>query len=169
MQKLILNYGIIAGVIVSAMLLVMFTGIEIDLFYGQLLGYSSMIIAFSTIFFAIRSHRDKNLDGEITFGKAFLMGLGVTLVASALYVIAWMIISNTIGKDFMANYYQQTVEQLKSSDLSETEIATKIKEMDTYVELYKNPIMKIGITFLEIFPVGLIISIIAALILRKET
>ncbi len=168
MKKLILTYGLIAGLIVAAMLLFAFSGSALDTKLGELLGYTSMILAFSTIFFATKSHRDKHLGGTISFGQAFKIGLGITMVASVIYILAWMIISNTIAKDFMAVYYQQTVEQLQASDLSEAQVKAKIEEMDYYRELYKNPIVKIGITFLEIFPVGLIVSLISAFILRKK-
>lgn len=79
-----------------------------------------------------------------------------------------MVISNTIAEDFMSEYYQQSMEKLKASDLSEAEIDAKIAQMDQFQELYKNPIVKIGITFLEIFPVGFVVSLISALILKRK-
>lgn len=168
MKKLILTYGAIAGVIVSAMLLINFSGSSMNFENAELFGYSSMIIAFSTIFFAIKSHRDKTQDGAISFAKALKIGLGITLVASAIYILAWLVISETVAKDFMTEYYQYTMEQMKSSGLTETEVEEKVAEMEYFKELYKNPIVKIGITFLEIFPIGFIVSLISALILRKK-
>lgn len=168
MKKLILTYGIIAGAIVSTMMLITFSGSAMDFDYGELIGYTTMIIAFSTIFFAIKSRRDKYLDGTIRFGSAFKIGLGITLVATFIYVLSWMIISNTIAKDFMSDYYQQSVDKLKASNLTETQISEKITEMKHFQELYKNPIVKIGMTFLEIFPVGFIVSLISALILKRK-
>lgn len=167
MKKLIVKNGLIAGVITSGMVVLMFSGTEIDFKYGELFGYSSMIIAFSTIFFAVRSYRDKQDDRSISFGKALQIGLGITLVASALYVISWMILSNTIAKDFMSEYFQHSIEQLRASDLSEIEINKKIAEMEDFKELYKNPLVKIGMTFLEIFPVGLVISLLSAFVLKR--
>ncbi len=167
-KKIVLTYGLIAGLIVAAMMAFSFSGSNVDFTNGELIGYATMIIAFSTIFIAIKSHRDKNLDGYINFQKAFKIGLGITLVATLIYVVSWMIISNTIAKDFMTEYYQHSVEKLKASDLSEAQIEAKIAEMDRLTELYKNPIVKIGMTFLEIFPVGFIISLISALILKRK-
>ena len=109
MKKPILVYGLIAGIIVSAMLLLTFSGSTVDFQYGELIGYASMIIAFSTIFIAVRSYRENELGGIITFGQAFKVGISVTMVASIIYVIAWMIISNTVATDFMAEYYQYSV------------------------------------------------------------
>ena len=168
MKKLALTYGIIAGCLVSVMMLFTVSGASIDLKYGELIGYATMILAFSTIFFAIKTHRDKYLEGVIPFRKAFKIGLAITLVATLIYVISWMIISETIAKDFMANYYQQSIEKLKASGLSAVELEEKIADMDHFIELYKNPLVKIGMTFLEIFPVGLIVSLISALILKRK-
>ena len=169
MKRIIITYGIIVGTIVAIMLAIAFSGSSVDYGSGDLLGYAVMIIAFSTIFVAVKTYRDKQLGGTINFGTAFKLGLGITLVASAIYVMAWMIISETIAQDFMAGYYQHSVEQLKASGVSGAELDERIAEMERFQELYKNPLVKIGITFMEIFPVGLVVSLISALILKRKT
>ncbi|NJO90740.1 MAG: DUF4199 domain-containing protein [Chloroflexia bacterium] len=168
MKKIVLIFGIIAGMIVSAMLFISMATQSVDFENGELLGYATMIIALSTIFFGIKTYRDKHLDGSIKFGKAFLMGLYITLIASAMYTVSWMIILNTSAENFMEDYYQHSVEQLKQSGQTQAEIDLQIQQMEEFKELYKNPIVHIGVTFLEIFPVGLLISIISAAILRKR-
>ena len=168
MKKILLTYGIIAGLIVSVMMVLTF-GIDIGLEGSELLGYTTMVVAFSTIFIAIRSYRNNYLDGSISFGRGFLLGLYITLIASALYVISWMILSETVAKDYMDNYFNEAVEQIRqSSDLTQTEMDAKISEMDKFREMYKNPVVKIGMTFMEIFPVGLLITLISAAILRRK-
>lgn len=169
MKKLILIYGLIAGLVIVGMLILTFTGTAINMENGELLGYSTMIIAFSTIFFGIKSYRDKYQNGQINFGKAFLVGLGIAGVASVIYVASWMIMSETIAKDFMVEYYQHTVESIQNSGESQEEINSQIAEMDHFMELYKNPIVKIGMTAMEIFPVGFLIALISAFILKRKT
>ncbi|MCB0822900.1 MAG: DUF4199 domain-containing protein [Bacteroidales bacterium] len=168
MKKILLTYGIIAGLIVSVMMVLTF-GIDIGLKGSELLGYTTMVVAFSTIFIAIRTYRNNYLGGSISFGKGFLLGLYITLIASALYVISWMILSETVAKDYMDNYFNEAVEQIRqSSDLTQAEMDAKISEMDKFREMYKNPVVKIGMTFMEIFPVGLLITLISAAILRRK-
>ena len=170
MKKTVLTYSPIAGVII-VLLMALFIGLmskEQDFQMGEILGYASMIVALSTIFVGIRKYRDDELGGMITFGKAFQVGLLITLVASAIYVAAWMFYSAGGGADeMMTAFLDQTVEKMKASGATEAEISAKVTEMEQFQEMYKNPIVKIGITFLEIFPVGLIISLIAAALLRK--
>ncbi len=169
MKKIIIRYGLIAGLIVSALMLITLGGgMDINMKYGQLIGYSTMILAFATIFVAIKKKRDEQFNGKIAFAKAFKIGLGITLIASLCYVITWMIMSETIAKDFMAQYYQQAVENINNSGLSPEEVEQKMQQMDKMQEMYKNPVFKFGITFLEIFPVGLLVSLIAAFILKKK-
>ncbi len=171
MKKTVLTYGPIAGVII-VLLMSLFIGImgkEQDYQMGEILGYASMIVALSTIFVGIRKYRDEELGGIITFGKAFQVGLLITLVASAIYVTAWMFYSAGGGADeMMTAYLDQMVEKMQANGATQAEIDAKVNEMEQFQEMYKNPIVKIGITFLEIFPVGLIISLIAAALLRKK-
>ena len=168
MNKFILPYGLIAGLVIVLMLVLTFTVFPIDLKNGEFLGYATMIIAFSTIFIAVKSYRDKHLDGSIDFLKALRIGLAITLVATVIYVVAWMIMSETIAQDFMTVYFQQSIENLKASDLSQVEIDQKIVEMEEFKEMYKNPIVKMGMTAMEIFPVGFLISLISAFILKRK-
>ncbi len=168
MKKIVLTLGIIAGIIVSAMLFISFIGGTIDFESGKVVGYLTMIIALSTIFFGIKAYRDKHLNGAIKFGKAFKMGLYISLIASTMYVISWFVIINTSGKNFINDYHKYSVEQLKKTDLSEEEIELKIQEMKDFQELYKNPVVMAGVTYLEILPVGLIITLLSASILRRK-
>ena len=93
MKKIVIVNGIVAGLIVAAMFL-----ITMELYHnqgnydgGMLIGYASMLLAFSLIFVAIIRFRDKYNNGIISFGKAFRIGLYITLIASTIYVVAWLI------------------------------------------------------------------------------
>ena len=170
MKNIIWKYGLLSGGIVVVLMYGSFLiqGDNFDFSKGELFGYATMIISLSMIFFGVRSYRDKKLEGAITFGKAFQVGLYIALIAAAIYVIAWMIYSQFAGSDFMDQYYQYSLEQLQNSGASPEEINEEIAKMDKFREMYKNPFVKMGMTFMEIFPVGLIVSLISALVLRKK-
>lgn len=175
MQRHALIYGGIAGAIlmvfffISQSFLMKADG-SFDMKTGEVVGYLSMIVSLSMIFFGIRSYRDNHLEGTITFGKAFQVGLLITLVASAIYVVGWIIYYNTSEtmRNFPELYLQHMLEELKESGKSAAEIAEKEAELRRNMDLYKNPVIMIAITFLEIFPVGLVINGISALLLRKK-
>lgn len=170
MRRYALIFGTIAGVVLVLMMFLTmpFLGEDIDYDTAEWLGYISMIVALSAIFIGIKSYRDKESAGLISFGKAFKVGLFITLVASVFYVAGWILYINTAGTNFMDSYYQHSVEKIKTSNDPETEIQAKIADMEKWRELYKNPLIQIGLTFIEIFPVGLLITIISATILKKK-
>lgn len=173
MTRTALTYGFIAGILntvlmLAAMPLYMKDG-QMNFQLGELLGYASMIVALSMIFFGVRHYRERQPGGRLSFGKAFQVGLLITLVASAIYVIGWMIYSSLgPGQDFMEQYYQYSVEQIRASEASPEEIDQKIAEMEQFKAMYRRPLVQIGVTFLEIFPVGLIISLVSAALLKRK-
>lgn len=170
MTKIILKFGITAGLIISV-LMVASLSFHDSLGMGtlEILGYISMLIAFSTVFIGIKAYRDKHLGGAISFGKGFKVGILITLIASLLYVLMWIIYSNTVATDFMDNYQQYYIEELKDQGLSEQELNAQIAEMDEAMEMYKHPVFQLVITFLEIFPVGLLVTLISSFVLMRKT
>ncbi len=168
MKKIVLTYGIIGGVIVSAMMWLTLGSGEHDFDNGMWIGYTTMVIALSTIFFAVKAYRDKHLGGSITFGKAFLMGLYITLIASTMYVASWLVLSATTEQDFMQAYYEHEKAQMESSGLPAGKVEAKLQEMREFQEMYKNPVVKVGFTYMEILPVGLLVSVLCAAILKRR-
>jgi len=170
MPRYVLIFGSIAGLIMVLMmyLTIPFFDESTDYDAAEWLGYITMIIALSAIFVGIKSYRDKELAGHISFGRAFKTGLLMALVASAFYVAGWMVYVSTAGENFMDSYYEYHVQKVRNSDASETEIQAELAEMEKMRELYKNPLVKIGVSFLEIFPVGLLIALISAAVLKKK-
>jgi Protein of unknown function (DUF4199) len=171
MQKIVLTFGIVSGIILIAVMLITMPFMDQIMEYGtgELLGYISMIAALSTIFIGIKNYRDKELHGAISFAKAFQVGLLITLVASVFYVAGWVTYMNTSDSNFTENYTQKMKENLQKSGEPQEVIDAKIAELENFSEMYKNPVVQIGFTFLEIFPVGLLISLIAAALLKKKT
>lgn len=173
MKKIIFTMGLIAGFILVIML-----GLSLNYMEGhmtervmrnsELIGYVTMIVALSLIFIGIKSYRDEHLGGSISFGKAFKLGILITLVASFIYVLGWMFLSEVMAPDFMERHSEFTLNSMKEKGASDEEILKIREKMESYTELYKNPLMKAGITFMEVFPIGLLISLISGLILKRN-
>ena len=172
MQKNILVYGLISGVIVSSVMLISMNYYShcegnVDLTTSMLIGYTSMLIAFSMVFVGIRNYRDKFNNGIISFGKAFKIGISIVLIASTLYVISWLICYFFFMPDFMDKYGDLEIENMKTAGASIAEINEKKKEMADFSKMYKNPFFNAMITYAEILPVGLIVTLISSLILKR--
>jgi len=171
MRKIVLIYGLIAGAVVSGMLVIsqplLRQGI-INYENGMIVGYTSMVIALSVIFFAVKTFRDQYGDGKISFGTAFKIGMLITLVASILYASTWEVYYNTAGRDFMEQFNAYHLEKMRKQGASETEMTTAKQKMDAFSETYKNPFIRFGLTMLEISPVGVVISLLCAALLRRK-
>ncbi|MBN8577472.1 MAG: DUF4199 domain-containing protein [Cytophagales bacterium] len=171
MKKIIIIYGLISGTIVGGLMLgtmAYYQSHEWNLENGHLLGYTTMVIALSVVFVAIKSVRDKHLGGAITFWKGCQIGLLITLIASVMYALSWEVSYRNIGDEFVEKMKSSYVEDLKAEGLTEAEFQTKKAEMEAIWESYQNPIVRFGYTLLEIFPVGLILTLISAGLLRKK-
>lgn len=170
MKKNILIYGLISGLIISALMAVNLSMcIKSGDFEGSMwIGYASMLIAFSMIFVGIKNYRDKYNGGLISFGKAFKVGFFITLIASTIYVIVWLIEERLFFPDFIDRYTAHEIKKLQSSGISTTELASKTKDLEQAKEMYNNPILKILFTYAEILPVGLVVTLISSLILKRK-
>lgn len=163
MQRIVLVYGIIAGlVIIGSAVLSLEAGIA-----STWLGFLIMFIAFSTIFLAVKRYRDDTLGGVIRFGTAFGLGLGITLVASLIYVFVWELYLAYTDYSFMDTYTETVLEDKRAGGASAEELAQLAGEMESMKELYANPLFRLPMTFVEIFPVGLLVSLFAAARLRR--
>ena len=171
MKKNILVYGLISGLIISALMAanLAMCSKSGDFDNSMIVGYASMLIAFSMIFVGIKNYRDKYLGGTISFGKAFKIGFFITLIASTIYVLVWLLEEHFFFPDFMEKYMAYEMNKLQASGISAAEIANKTKDFERAKEMYKNPFLKILFTYSEILPVGLIVTLISSLILKRKT
>jgi len=170
MKKTILTYGLISGAFSSLMLLAFLPFIDrIGFEKGMVIGYTTIVLSFLLVFFGIRSYRDNVAGGSITFGKAFVVGILITLVSCICYVGTWEIIYFKIMPDFAEKFTKYAVEQVVASGASTDVINAKLQEMKEFTAMYNNPLFNAGITFLEPFPIGLIMTVISAAILRRKT
>ena len=170
MKRNALVFGLISGLILAVIMV-----ISISVCYGSgnfdgsmVIGYASMILAFSLIFVGIKNYRDKYNGGFITFGKAFKVGAAIAFVASTVYVLVWLVDYYVFVPDFMDRYVEYLVRQAKSEGLTAAQLQTRMKDMENMREMYRNPFFVVLITYLEVLPLGLIISVLASLILRKR-
>ena len=86
-------------------------------------GYASMLLSFFFIYIAVKSYRDKQLGGTISFGKAFVTGLWVAVIASLCYTITWVIFYKGFYPGFMDDMTGRELAKLQQSGKSATEIA----------------------------------------------
>jgi len=118
-------------------------------------------------FFGIKNYRDQVAGGTLIFGKGFQVGLVIAIISCVCYVLAWMVVYETMMPDFLEKYSEHILTKMRASGATEAAIEQKVKEMQEFAEMYKNPLVRFAFTFLEPFPVGFGVSLISALVLKK--
>jgi hypothetical protein len=169
MRKIVLTFGLIAGAILSAMMLIALAfQDQIGFERGAIVGYTSMVLAFLMVFFGVRSYRDNVAGGSIGFGRAFMVGLAITAIACVCYVATWEFVYYVLAPDFLDKYVAYALEQARASGASEAQLAAQMKEMAEFKVMYQNPLFNIAITLIEPLPVGLVFTLVTAGILGRR-
>ncbi len=158
-----------AGAVLAAGMLLTIPFIEqIGFEYGALIGYSTMTAAFLAIYFGVRAYRDTTGGGHVAFGRALVVGLLITLVASACYVVTWQVVYFAIVPDFAERYGAYAVEQARLAGQSAAQIEATERDMAEFARLYRNPLYNLALTLLEPLPVGLVFSFVTAGLLGRR-
>jgi hypothetical protein len=168
-KKTIITFGLISGVISSVLMLCTTTLLDrIGFDKGYIVGYTSIVLSLLLVFFGIRSYRDNVAEGHITFGKAFVVGICITLISCVFYVATWEVLYHTVFGDFMDKYSAYMISKAQASGASAQALQAKMGEIQQMKVMYANPLYNVLFTFIEPFPVGLGITLISAAVLRKK-
>jgi hypothetical protein len=171
MKKTVLTCGLISGAISSLMMVVTIPLIDrINPDRAEIFGYTTLILSFLLIYVGVRSYRENN-GGTITFGRALAVGLLITLISCVCYVATWetLFFNFDFMHQFIDKYAVYQIEKVKASGASQEALEAQLRELRRFKELYENPLYNAAITFTEPFPVGLVISLISAAVLRKKS
>jgi hypothetical protein len=136
--------------------------------HSMMLGYAMMVASFLLVYFGIRSYRDNVLGGQISFGRAFACGILITLITTVCYVAMWEVLYFNFMPHFMDSYFAAQIQKVQSAGLDAAATAAQVAAIRHSQELYQNPLVNIAYTFIEPLPVGIIITLISAAVLRRK-
>ncbi|HEX6747888.1 MAG TPA: DUF4199 domain-containing protein [Longimicrobium sp.] len=167
MKRTVWTFGLIAGGILSAMMLLTIPFAD-QINHSEVIGYTTMVAAFLLVFFGIRSYRDNVGGGTISFGRALAVGALIVVVASVCYVATWELIYYVIAPDFMEKFQAYMIDQARASGATPAQMQAEIAKAQHFVQLYRNPLFNVAITFIEPLPVGLVLTLVSAGILSRK-
>lgn len=169
MKRVVLVFGLLAGVLMSVMMLGSITLLDGTSFeHSLVIGYTTMVLAFLFVYFGIRSYRDTVGGGTISFGRATAVGSLIALIACVCYVATWVVVYNRFMPDFPEKYAAHAMAEAKASGATAEQLAAKAQQMADFQKAYRNPLVVIGYTFLEPLPVALIMTLVSAGLLRRR-
>ncbi|MDO9223578.1 MAG: DUF4199 domain-containing protein [Caulobacter sp.] len=153
MLRTILTFGAAAGLIVALpMFASMVFGKPGSFSHSLVFGYSLMFLAFSLILVGVKRFRDQVGGGVIRFLPALGVGLGISVVASLIYVIGWEMTLAATDYAFITDYGAAMEPAARAA----------------FEAQYRDPLFRLPMTFVEIFPVGVLVSLVAASLLRDS-
>jgi hypothetical protein len=169
MKRTVLRFGLISGAVMSLLMLATLPFQDaIGFDNGALVGYTGMVVAFLMIYFGVRSYRDKEGGGAVSFGRALVVGALIAAVSSVCYVATWEVIYFGLAPDFIQKYEAYTLKKARAAGESEAAIERKRAELAEFARMYRNPLVNAAITFVEPLPVGLLIAAVSAAALRRR-
>jgi hypothetical protein len=169
MRRTILVFGLLSGAFTMAMMLLTLPLHE-RIGFGtgaEILGYTSIVLSSLFVFFGVRSYREQQADSALTFSRALTVGLAIALISSACYVATWEFIYFRLTPHFMDDYTAHMLDKAKASGASPSQIEETARQMAEFKVMYDKPLMNAAITFLEPFPIGLLVALISAAVLRR--
>jgi hypothetical protein len=168
MKKIVLTYGLISGAIGAGLLLAHVPFMD-SLGYDKslLVGYAGIVLSALLIFFGVRSYRENVGNGKLSFGRGFAVGILIALISASCYVAAWEVVyfSNPGIADHV---FDQQIADLKAAGAAQEKIDEAAREVEAFKKLYGNPFVNAAFTFIEPFPVGVLMTLIAAIVLRRR-
>ena len=169
MKRVVLTFGLLSGAVSSAMMIAAVPFADrIGFDRAEIIGYTSMILSFLLVFFGIRSYRDNVAGGALTFSKAFQIGLLITVVSCLCYVVTWEILYFNFMPDFLEKYSRYMVEHAKAAGATAEAINAQVEQLKDFQKVYNNVFYNAAITFIEPLPVGLVVTLFSAAILKRR-
>ena len=169
MKKTLLTFELISGAMYASMMLITVPFIDaIGWKKGEILGYTGIVLSAPLVFFGVRSYRENAGGGRLTFGRGFAVGILITLISSAGYVGTWEIVYFKFMPGFAEKYAAHMVERAKASGASPQKMDETERKAKQFTQMYHNPAINVAMTFMEVFPIGLMVTLVSAGILRKK-
>lgn len=169
MTKIVLIFGLISGAIAGVLMWLLVTFVQsdgVDFDNAMYVGYATMIIALSMVFFGIKSYRD-NHGGRVTFAKGLQVGILISLISAVCYAACWEIYYPSIGEEFMQKYTTHYLDKMRNDGVAEAEIEQARTEGEQFMEMYRNFLVRFAFSMMEIVPVGIVVTLVSAALLRR--
>ena len=168
MKNTVIKYGlyaIISGFLFFGLPFLLGMGVNYD--YGELIGYTSMILSLLFVYFGIKHYRDKVNNGKVSLSKAIAIGMLIALFSAIGVALFDYIYTTQINPDFATEYIDYSIKKMETT-LSPEELKVKSTELIQQMKDYGSPGFMAFMMFSSVVILGFIISLISGLILQRK-
>lgn len=169
MKKTILRYGLAASLVILVLAAInLFVVAKIaDYTIQEVAGYLTITLSMIFVFFGIRHYRDRYNNGLLTFGEGLKTGFLITLLPSLCFGLFDLLYTEILNPSWKDDYYRHYAEKLRAS-LPADQLDAELGKLASQRQLFDQPLMLFGLMFLTVFIIGMIVTIIASLSLRRN-
>ncbi|MCW5519001.1 DUF4199 domain-containing protein [Aureitalea sp. L0-47] len=168
MKKTVIKYGVyslLAATVLFLLALLLAKGVSYST--QEVIGYTTMVVSLVFVYFGIKHYRDSENEGKISFGKALLIGFLISLFAGVGFGVVDYIYTAWINPDFAQEYLAGVTAEMKAS-LPADEYESAKAALEEQMEQYGGSGFWAFIMFATVVMIGLILSILSALILQRK-
>ena len=168
MKATLLKYGPAAFISMLVLFaLGLIVGQNLDYSTQEIVGYLTMILSLSLVYFAIRHYRDRENDGQLTFGRGMAIGMIISACAGVGIAIADAFHTTVINPNFITEFIDRELANLKAN-LPADEYDAAAAELMSQIDMMGSPFALAVLMFVTVLLIGVMVSLISSLVLRKS-
>ncbi len=158
-----LRMGMIGGGLCIVFGLVSYL-IGIDSTVSKVMQYLNYVVWIAFVVMAIKQHRDKDLGGFISYGRALGVGMLTALIMAIMSVIWTVLLYKVIDPNFAEKTMEIVMQQWEEKGISDDQIEDMMPMVSRFMSV--GPIS--GIILFTISLIGFVTSLISGAVLKKN-
>ncbi len=170
MKPIAFRYGIYAGLailVLSALHVFVFMPPNITWEMAEVAGYLTMILSMIFVFMGIRYYRDHVNNGFLTFGQGLKLGALIVLVPAVTFGLFDILYTEVLHPSWADEYFGYQIEKIKASTPAD-QVEQKLSKLQKDREMFGNPFFQFLLMAVTVYIIGIIVTIISALTLRRS-
>lgn len=169
MQKIVLRYGLYATLFIVALSALEFFVLNnlLSSSLQEVAGYLTMLLSMVFVFLGMRQYRDKWNNGQLSFGQGLKVGILIVLIPAVAFGLFDLLYTEVLHPGWVDEYYANYIAQIKANTPPD-QLETALKKANAQKEMFSNPLIQFLLMAATVFIIGLIVTIISALTLRRK-
>ena len=168
MKKTVLRFGAYGAITICVLFMISWFVLDhLPMSTQEVMGYVSIVVSLSFVYFGIRHFRDKENDGKVSFKKALTIGILISLITALTFGLLDVLYTEVLNPDFMDDYYGEVVETMRAN-LPAAELDAQLAQLEAEREQFSNPFVSFTIMAATVFIIGCIVTLLSSLILQRK-
>jgi heme/copper-type cytochrome/quinol oxidase subunit 2 len=169
MKQVIFRYGLYATLVIMVLGALDFFVVSkyADDTLQEVAGYLTMLLSMIFVFMGIRHYRDRVNGGSLSFVQGLKIGVLIVLIPAVFFGLFDVLFTEVLQPGWKETYYTHYIDQVKANT-PPAKLAAALKKATDEKEMFANPVFQFLLMSATVFIIGLMVTIISALTLRRK-